>query len=577
MITLRFRLFPSLFIFSLLTACAGTVKPEQASEPVAPKPAQARENLPNVALTPDILYNLLVGEIAGQRGQISVAASTLGKVAQETRDPRIAERATLAALYAKRYNEALQSAQLWAALQPDDTEAREAIITALLELNRVNEAKSQFESLFGMEKTRRQLDQAYLRAAAILGRASNRAAGVDIMRSLVALHPEQASGHFAMAHLMVRGGDLENALVADEEALKLRPDWEDAALFKARILMSLKESKKAGEFFARFLDSNPGATSVRLNYARFLIDQKEWDKALDQFKRVAADLPDDADTIYAVGLLSLQTNHLDDADKYLKRALELRPQNNQARLYLGEVAEQRKRYDDAARWYHEIRNGEYYFEAQLRLGVIQAKQGNLAAARQHLESISAQNDRERVQLALTEEQMLREAKQYRQALDVMNAAIKAVPGDKDLLYARALVAEKLDMFDVTEHDLRAILKQDPKNVNALNALGYTLTDRTTRYKEALELLQQAMALKPNDAYIMDSMGWLQYRLGNNAEAVKYLKQALEIRNDAEIAAHLGEVLWVMGKHNEAESVWSRALRETPDNEALNNVIKKYKQ
>ena len=577
MITLRFRLFPSLFIFSLLTACAGTVSPEPESEPAGPKPAQTEANLPKVALTPDILYNLLVGEIAGQRGQISVAASTLGKVARETRDPRIAERATLAALYAKRYNEALQSAQLWSGLQPDDTEAREAVITALLELNRVAEAKSQFESLFGMEQTRRHLDQAYLRAAAILGRASNRTAGIEVMRSLVALHPKQASGHFAMAHLMVRGGDLEGALHADEEALKLQPDWDDAALFKARILMSLKEQQKAREFFVQFLDSNPGATSVRLNYARFLIDQKEWDKALEQFKRVASDMPDDADTIYAVGLLSLQTNHLDEARKYLKRALELRPQNNQVRLYLGEVAEQSKRYDDAAHWYGEIRDGEYYFEAQLRLGAVLARQGDLAGARRHLESIEPQNDRERVQLALTEEQVLREAKQYRQALDVMNAALKAVPGDKDLLYARALVAEKLDMFDVTEHDLREILKQDPKNVNALNALGYTLTDRTTRYKEALALLQQAMALKPDDAFIMDSMGWLQYRLGNNAEAVKYLKHALEIHNDAEIAAHLGEVLWVMGNHSEAESVWNRALRETPDNEALNNVIKKFKQ
>ncbi len=577
MIMPRFRPFPLLFIFSLLTACAGTVKPEPVSETTGPKPARVEENLPKVALTPDVLYSLLVGEIAGQRGQIGVAASTLGKVAEQTRDPRIAERATLAALYAKRYDEALKSAQLWSALQPDDTEAREAVITALLELNRVGEAKSRFESLFGMEQTRQHLDQAYLRAAAILGRAGNRAAGIEVMRSLVALHPERPAAHFAMAHLMVRGGDLENALVSDEEALKLRPDWEDAALFKARILMSLKEPRKAREFFAQFLDDNPGATGVRLNYARFLIDQKDWDKALEQFKRVASDMPDDADTIYAVGLLSLQTNHLDDAAKYLKHALELRPQNDQARLYLGEVAEQRKNYDEAARWYHEISNGEYYFEAQLRLGVVQAKQGNLAAARRHLESVEPQNDRERVQLALTEEQVLREARQYRQALDVMNAALKAVPGDKDLLYARALVAEKLDMFDVTERDLREILKQDPKNVNALNALGYTLTDRTTRYKEALVLLQQAMALKPDDAFIMDSMGWLQYRLGNNAEAVKYLKHALEIRNDAEIAAHLGEVLWVMGNHSEAESVWNRALRETPDNEALNNVIKKFRQ
>ncbi|MHB8534328.1 MAG: tetratricopeptide repeat protein [Sulfuricaulis sp.] len=577
MITPRFRLFTPLFVISLLTACAGTMKPEAAPVSASPVPARAAENLPKVALTPDILYSLLVGEIAGQRGQISVAASTLGKVAQETRDPRIAERATLASLYAKRYDEALKSAQLWSALQPNDTEAREAVITSLLELNRVAEAKSQFVSLFGTDESRQHLDQAYLRAAAILGRASDRAVGIDVMRSLVALHPQQASAHFAMAHLLVRGGDLESALISDEEALKLRPDWEDAALFKARILMSLKESREAGEFFAQFLHSNPGATGVRLNYARFLIDQKQWEMALEQFKRVASDMPNDADTVYAVGLLALQTNHLDEAGKYLKRALELHPQNNQARLYLGEVAEQLKHYDEAARWYREISNGEYYFDAQLRLGLVQARQGNPTTARQHLESLVPQNDRERVQRALTEEQILREARQYHQALDVMNAALKAVPGEKDLLYARALLAEKLGNYDVTERDLRAILKQDPKNVNALNALGYTLTDRTTRYKEALDLLQQAMALKPDDAYIMDSMGWLQYRLGNNAEAVKYLKHALDIRNDAEIAAHLGEVLWVMGDHRQAESVWSRALRETPDNEALNSVIKKFKQ
>ncbi len=577
MITSRLRLFPLALFISLLAACASTVKPEPAAEAASPEPAQSERNLPKVALTPEILYEVLVGEIAGQRGQIGVAASTLGKAARQTRDPRIAERATLAALYAKHYEEALQSAQLWSSIEPEDIEAREAVITALLELNRVADAKTQFQALFGMPETLAHLDQAYLRAAAILGRASNPSAGIEVMRLLIALHPQQPSGHFAMAHLMVRSGDLEKALASDEEALKLRPDWEDAALFKARILMSLKEPQKAREFFEQYLDGNPGATTVRLNYARFLIDQKEWEKALDQFKRVASDMPDDADTIYAVGLLSLQTNHLDEAEKYLKRALELRPQNNQARLYLGEVAEQRNRYDEAAHWYRDVTDGEYYFEAQVRLGVVMAKQGDVAAARAHLEGIGPQNDQQRVQVALAEEQILRDAKQYRQALAVMNAAVKAVPGDKDLLYARALAAEKLGMLDVTEHDLREILKQDPKNVNALNALGYTLTDRTTRYKEALGLLQQAMSLKPDDAYIMDSMGWLQYRMGNNAEAVKYLKRAFDMRNDAEIAAHLGEVLWVMGNHGEAESVWNRALRETPDNEALNNVIKKFKQ
>lgn len=572
----RIRPLLLLSFLSLVTACASTGKPVPVAEITAPVPARTEEALPRIALEPEILYDLLLGEIAGQRGQIGVAASTLSRVARQTRDPRIAERATLASLYAKRYDEAQQSAQLWVELRPHHTEAREALITALLELDRVAEAKEHFQILFTSEETRRNLDQAYLRVAAVLGRSSNRAAAIDVMQTLVALNPRLASAHFAMAHLSVRGGDLEQALVSADEALKQRPNWEDAALFKARILLSQKEPLKARAFFEAFLSDNRDANNVRLNYARFLIDQKEWQKALDQFKRVADNVPDDADTIYAVGLLALQNNRLDEAEKYLKRTLALRPQNDQARLYLGQVAEQRKQYRQAMDWYLQVKDGEYYFEAQARQGVALAKQGDLDGARRHLENISTQNDSQRVQVALAHEQILRDARQLNEALTVLTTAIRTVPGDKDLLYARALVAEKLHMLDITERDLREILKKDPKNVNALNALGYTLTDRTTRFEEAHKLLQQAMELKPDDAFIMDSMGWLQYRLGNTAEAVKYLRRALEIRNDAEIAAHLGEVLWVIGDRREAESVWNRALRETPDNEALNGVIKKFK-
>ena len=572
------RLYPILLLSLLwLAACAGTTAPDPVAQETPDSPAMPDAALPRIALEPEILFNLLLGEIAGSRGQVGVAAETLGEVAQQTRDPRVAERATLAALYAKRYDEALKSAQLWTELRPHDTEAREALIIALIELDRVGEAREHFKALLAAEETRRNLDHAYLRVAAVLGRASNRAAAIDVMQSLVALNPRLAAAHFAMAHLMVRGGDLDKALGSADEALKRRPDWEEAALFKARILLSQKESQKARAFYEAFLADHRGANSVRLNYARFLVDQKEWDKALDEFRRVADNLPDDADTVYAVGLLSLQNNRLEEAEKYLKRAIELRPQNDQARLYFAQVAEQRKRYDEAIERYLQVSGGEHYFEAQTRLGVVMARQGDLARARRHLEGINAQNDAQRVQAALAHEQILRDVRQFNEALEVLNAAIKTVPGDKDLLYARALVAEKLDLLEVAERDLREILKKDPQNVNALNALGYTLTDRTTRYDEARDLLQKALALKPDDAFILDSMGWLQYRLGNTAEALKYLRRALEIRNDAEIAAHLGEVLWVMGDRREAESVWNRALHDTPDNEALNGVINKFRE
>jgi tetratricopeptide (TPR) repeat protein len=181
-----------------------------------------------------------------------------------------------------------------------------------------------------------------------------------------------------------------------------------------------------------------------------------------------------------------------------------------------------------------------------------------------------------VQLALAEEQMLRDAKQNVEAFDVLSRALAELPDNVDLLYARALVAEKLNRIEVAEKDLRRILKKDPKNPNALNALGYTLADRTSRYTEALALIEQALALKPDDPFILDSLGWVHYRLGNHAEAVRHLRAAFDKRADAEIAAHLGEVLWVTGDRNGAESIWKNALQLTPDNEALLGVISKFK-
>lgn len=542
----------------------------------APVPKPTTEVLPEVALSDDVLYDILLGEIASHRGQINVTALTLGRVAKQTRDPRVAERATLAAIYAKQYAEALPSAQLWAELRPDDVEAHEALAAVLLELERATEARTHFERILAIESQRRNLDQAYPRIAAVLSRQASRAGTLDLMQALVALYPRTPTAYFSLAHLAVRAGDLDRAGVAAERALQLRPGWEEAAQFRARILVSQKDTARALAFYESFLRDNAGATATRLNYARFLIDQKLWEQALEQFRKIVAASPEDADAIYAVGLLSLQTNRLAEAEQYFKLTLKLRPANDQARLYLGQVAEQTRRHDEAARWYREVGPGENYFEAQARLGIMIARSGDVAGARRHLQAIGAENEPQRVQIALAEEQVLREAKQHQAALDTLTQALVGLPGNKDLLYARALVAEKLNLADVAERDLRAILKQDPKNANALNALGYTLADRGVHLNEAQTLLREAMALKPDDPFILDSYGWLLYRLGNNSEAVKYLRRAIELRSDAEISAHLGEVLWVTGDRREAESVWDRALKDTPDNETLIGVIKKFR-
>jgi tetratricopeptide (TPR) repeat protein len=557
----------------LLTACQAVApRPEAAAGVVA---SEKQAPLPSVPLTPDVLYQLLLGEIAGHRGQLDVSVTALSRAAQKTRDPRLAERAALAALYARQPADALPNALLWVELKPQSSEAHEALAAALMETGKPAEAQKHFEKIITLGGAAA-LPQSYLRIAATLGRQSNRMDALVTMRALTRLHPDQAVAHYALAHLAVRVSDLDTAMTAIDTALTINPGWEDAALFKARVLVSLKDMPRALKFYEQYLDNYPRASNMRLGYARHLVDLKQWDKAREQFKRVVKDAPRDAEAMFTIALLALQSNELDETERYLKHTLDLQPENDQARLYLGQVAEQRKQYDEAIQWYSSIESAELHFEAQARLGVALARQGNLEQARAHLRNLSPKTEAQKVQLALAEEQMLRDAKQYTEAFDVLSRVLGELPDNADLLYARALVAEKLNRIEVAEKDLRRILKKDPKNPNALNALGFTLADRTTRYTEALALIEQALAIKPDDPFIMDSLGWAHYRLGNHTEAARHLRAAFDKRADAEIAAHLGEVLWVTGDRTGAESVWKRALQQTPDNEALLSVISKFR-
>ncbi len=567
----------------MLGACAVVSKPVMGEENTATEETSTGKaaavadssDAPDVLLTEDILYDILVGEIAGQRGQLDTALESLGRAAKKTRDPRLAERATRTAVYAKRYEDALLYAQLWVELQPKSEEAHETVASILMELQRPLQAALHFESMVAIAANEKSQERVYRRAAAVLGRQKDRVAAIEVMRTLVDKDKENAHAHFALAYLAVRTDNLDVAVESATEALRLKPDWDEAALFKAGILVSQKDNVKAQAFYEDYLADHRDSVKVRLNYARYLVDIKQWEKARSHFIQVLRDSPEDADALYAVGLLSLQTHRLDDAAKYLEAALKLRPANQQTRIYLGQVAEEKRDYTEAARWYNEVILGEHYFEAQTRLAVVIARQGDLEGARRRLHEIEARSDEQRVHLYLAEEQVLREAKRYKEAQTVLDGALEVIPADKDLLYARALIEEKLGLVELTERDLRLVLQQEPENAQALNALGYTLADRTERYDEALELIQRALALNPDDPFILDSMGWVQYRLGNNEEAIKYLRQALSIRNDAEISAHLGEVLWVTGDRKQARTIWNEAIGNTPDSEILRGVIRKF--
>ena len=291
------------------------------------------------------------------------------------------------------------------------------------------------------------------------------------MESLAKQYKRNPHATLALAHLGVRVGDLDKALIAINHSLELSPNWDEAALYKGRVLVSLKEMAKARQFYREYLDDNPGATKVRLNFARLLIDSKQWEKARSEFVRVVEDAPNDAESIFAVGLLAYQAQRYDEAQTYLERHLELQPENDQAKMYLGQIAGERKDYVTETRWYEAISSPNYYFEAQTRLGIAMWRMGDLQAARDHLQSIEATTEKQKVQLVLAEEQILREAKKLQEALKFLSTAIVELPEQTDVRYARALIAEKLNMIDLSISDLRAILEKEPDNAHALNALG----------------------------------------------------------------------------------------------------------
>ncbi len=555
----------------LLAGCAGIAPAPDAGDAPDAKPVR---DLPDVPLTADILYDVLVGEIAGQRGRLDVSVEALLQAALETRDPRLLERAARMGVYAKRFPDALKAARIWAELEPNDVTVHEVLGVLLVDAGQRAEAEVELNKMLDLAGA--DPGRAYWRLAEGLGRVRNLASALEVMEALTRRHPQQPEAYFAVAHLAARAKQPEQSLAAIEKALALRPGWEDAALFKAHQLASRNDAPALQRFYKEFLRSHPSARKVRLAYARLLLDNEQRDGAYAQFQKLVEYSPNEADALLAAGLLALQTNHLDEGEAYLKRALKLQPENDQVRLYLGQLAVERRQYDQAVEWLRQVQQDGYYFDAQLRLADVTARQGKLPEALDILRDLEPDSEKQHVQVVLSEEQILREAKQPQAAMEILDKALRALPDNGELLYARALLAVQLDRLDVHERDLRRLLAKDPKNAHALNALGYTLADQTNRHQEALKLLEQALALKPEDPFILDSMGWVQYRLGNHEAAIGYLKRALGKRPDAEIAAHLGEVLWISGDRAGAESVWNRALRDAPENDVLLGVIKKFK-
>jgi len=548
-----------------------------ASEAQAPAPEPVdRSALPNQELTETLLYEFLLAEIAIQRGNAALSAQAYVDLAKRTRDPRIARRATeVAALYARMNNAAIDAATVWHETEPGSTRALEALAGLLVAAGRYDEALPNLKKL--LTGSANDPANGFTQLTRTLANAQDKQAALKLVHRLAADYPKLAEAHFAVARAAVNAGDEPVALEEARKAVQLRPDWEPAVLLEAQLLQKAS-ADQAASLLAGYLKKYPAARETRLAYARLLVAQKRFGEARAEFQKLMAGVPDSTDAAFAVALLSLQLKDYDAAEKYLRSLIESPYRDKDGvRLYLGQVAEERKNLPEALRWYGEVGEGEQYVQAQIRYAQVLARQGKLDEARVRLQQAAAKNSQQRVQLTLAEAQLLRDANQPKAAFDLVGQALDRVPNNPELLYDYAMLAEKIERVDILEASLRKLIEIRPEHAHAYNALGYSLADRNQRLPEARELIEKALQLAPEDSFIIDSMGWVLYRMGNLKDSLGYLRRAFAGRPDPEIAAHLGEVLWTMGERAEAERVWGDATRESPDNETLANTIKRLKR
>lgn len=533
--------------------------------------------LPSVPLTEDLLFKYLVAEIADQRGDWQAAYVNMLAIAQQTRDPRIAKRAAEIALNAKQPNEALAAVRLWREVAPHSEEATQYYLSLAVLSDNIAQAKPFLQQRL-KEARPQALGVTILQTQRLLARTKDKHAAFALLEELVAPYQSLPESHVALAQSAFSLGNGSRAVQEARTALALAPDSELSILTLAQVL---PEKSDAAKTLADFLSAHPKAREVRLAYARMLVEQRQYTRAADEFKTLLKGQPQDLTALYALGLLSVQNNQLKEAEHYLTAYLNVlgaQPDDErdptQALLLLAQIAEERNDTQAALKWLDQVdsTSPQAYLGAQIKRAQLIAKTGDLPAARKLLKELRPESGEERIQLLSAEAQILRSANRLQEAMSVLEGGLKRFPDNTDLLYDYAMMAEKANKLPAMETALRKIIKLAPGNPHAYNALGYSFAERNIRLQEAYALIEKALQLAPEDPFIMDSMGWVQFRLGKLNEAETMLRHAYELRPDAEIATHLGEVLWVKGQREDAKKLWRDANVKDPKNDTLKNTL-----
>ncbi|KVL24107.1 tetratricopeptide repeat protein [Burkholderia ubonensis] len=549
-------------------------EPQGAFDHVLP---DEKKNLPSVPLTSQIVYQVLAAEVALQRNQPAPAFQTYLALARDTRDPRMAQRATEIALAAQSPADALSAANLWRQYAPDSNRASQVDAALLVLAGKPADA----QPMLARELARATGDTrgpAILALQALLARGADRVGGLAVLRDMLKNDMNRPEAQLAIARQQLAVDDKDGAAQSLKQALQIRPDYLPAALMLSQ--MGPAERAAGIASFEKYVQQNPKSRDARLALSQLYLADERLDDAQKQFETMRKLDSKDPTPLMALALIKIQQKKLDDATAYLKQYVQLGAKQpnadvGQGYIYLAQIAIDQGNDATASQWLDKVdQTSQHYLPAQITRAQLLQKQGKTDEARKVLDNLPVNDPRDAAVIARTDASILFTAKRYGEAEMRLSRAVADFPDDPDLRYDYAMAAEKTGHYATMEQQLRELIRTQPDNPQAYNALGYSLADRNQRLREASKLIEKANALAPNDAYIMDSLGWVKFRMGDTAGATKVLRRAYDLQPNAEIGAHLGEVLWKSGAQEEARTAWRAAQKLEPDNDTLVQTLKR---
>lgn len=553
----------------LLAGCAQTNLNASGSEYIEAPPILS---MSGTEATEDsearVLFSLLAAELAAQAGDYEQASTYYLAAARLSSDVQVAERATRLALFARNHRRALAGAERWLELSPGSIEAMQIAAVLMTTTGRDDKAAELLEAIVDEVGT----DEGYRVVVSLLAQSEDRETALRAVERLVDANPDEAAGWQAHAELALRFERLERAREIARAGVDRFPDAVHLRMTLAGVLTEMEDDDAALAALSAAVDMHPDRRDVRLAYARALVDVEDFERVRPELDRLLAMDPEDADLLLTTALLSLEAGRFGLAREYLEHLLASGRRTSDAHYYLGRLHEQADDPEAARRSYRAVGAGEHADDARLRVARLTAELEGYAAARPILEDLQQDPD-EGIALRayLVEANVLRDKGEFDAALERLARGLVEFPGSEQLLYLRGLVHERAGNIQAAEADFRAILEMDPENVSALNALGYTLADRTERYEEAYDLITRAYEQRPDDAAIIDSYGWVLYRMGRIDEALVKLERAYDLMKDSEIASNLAVVLWQVGRREESRAIIEEALERDPGHERLRRV------